>query len=896
MIGNKRAGLFQPVSDEINERRDETVKRILSFLCSLALLLGMIVPATTITAQAANQGRTIAVVYDNSGSMYGQENDRWSQALYAMEVFASMLEEDDTLKLYPLNPENGGAVVSISGSDAPDTRISKLVSSLNDAYANASSHNTPYQQVKNAASDLTAGEDSWLVVLTDGVFTDAAMESDSAVLKSLTGYGDSGLNVVFLGVGTGAADLSSSTDSSRNFYAYHSGEGSDVLDKVATIANLIFQQQLLPASHITTSGNTMTLDIDVPVSRLVVFAQGSGNSSLTLSDSNGTMAVTAQASPEITEADRPVGQETSLIGSGLQGVVSSYVGHYSPGTYTLTAGDTSQVQIYYIADVELDCILKDGDEVLSSSDQHASGTYSLEWSFVDDNGTAYQSDLLNIEHCTGTLTNKTTGEVTDLDRATDSVTLEEGEYELSAEAVLEGSDAAITCEHNYIVYPAPINLELTVTEAPTSYSTATLGTDGQAMVIKVTNADTGEALSEAEWQATELTIAGGDLAYTWERGDEVSTFRVWPECPAGTSVSQLEGGAVDLNMEASYTIGNQTAYGKNSGAISFQLIAMKSLELQVTLTPPEDAVDLGTFFATQKKSTGEVTADESSLAQAEAEAQNVGNYVRLDVLAKNAYTGSFEPLTDDQRKNLELTLTGTSENGAQLNWSATYNSDGYWELKPNYTQIVAFSWKNVDWSSPTEGKEVSVSVSATAGLMDNGMPYVGNDGPVTVTVRTMSLLSLIGQIIVWIVVIALIIFLLIGYLGKKKLKLSKKKVSYYGIKPPSKPHPVAPQRVWSTYLLPYVPQRAKIYIKNKACNCSFPEIVIVATRRNGMFHLVTYDKFLTTKGKPTSIRVNGTEYYKNEQKDRDKLKNKEFSSLTLNFCKNGIAIGEGKIN
>ena len=48
--------------------------------------------------------RAIAIVFDNSGSMYMNGDQAWCRATYAMEVFASMLNEGDTLLIYPMHP------------------------------------------------------------------------------------------------------------------------------------------------------------------------------------------------------------------------------------------------------------------------------------------------------------------------------------------------------------------------------------------------------------------------------------------------------------------------------------------------------------------------------------------------------------------------------------------------------------------------------------------------------------------------------------------------------------------------------------------------------------------------------------------------------------------------
>ena len=51
-------------------------------------------------------------MFDNSGSMYGPGNMAWSQATYAMEVFAAMMNYDngDQMKIFPMhNVTTGGA-------------------------------------------------------------------------------------------------------------------------------------------------------------------------------------------------------------------------------------------------------------------------------------------------------------------------------------------------------------------------------------------------------------------------------------------------------------------------------------------------------------------------------------------------------------------------------------------------------------------------------------------------------------------------------------------------------------------------------------------------------------------------------------------------------------------
>ena len=74
----------------------------------LSVILAVILLWTSLpSAQAANYSKVeksydIAVVFDNSGSMYN--NEAWCRAKYAMEIFASMLNYDkgDKLKIFTM--------------------------------------------------------------------------------------------------------------------------------------------------------------------------------------------------------------------------------------------------------------------------------------------------------------------------------------------------------------------------------------------------------------------------------------------------------------------------------------------------------------------------------------------------------------------------------------------------------------------------------------------------------------------------------------------------------------------------------------------------------------------------------------------------------------------------
>ena len=186
------------------------MKRAIHLICALLLVLTAVCPVWSASAAGESQRRVIDVVYDDSGSMCSDSLgpvDRWSQALYAMEVFATMLGESDEMNVF-LMSNSGLAPISVSGSDPG--RVEQIIGGL------GATGNTPYDTVRAAAGHLSAADPSasrWLVVLTDGAFQQLPSQGLEA---SLAEYAAQGIQVVYLGIG--AAEMLSG-DPAGHFYA-----------------------------------------------------------------------------------------------------------------------------------------------------------------------------------------------------------------------------------------------------------------------------------------------------------------------------------------------------------------------------------------------------------------------------------------------------------------------------------------------------------------------------------------------------------------------------------------------------------------------------------------------------------------------------------------------------
>jgi len=195
-------------------------------------MLVIFIPTTAFDAKQSSKGKIINVVYDDSRSMYLNNETRWCQAKYAMEVFCAMMGKDDTMNIFAMNRSE---VLTIKGNDP--NRVEK-VHAMTSMYSG-----TPFSTVTKAGNALRNEDPSferWLVILTDGSFDNT---TQSTVQATLDGYNGSGIKTVYLAIGNDAVELNG--DPSAGAYAEKASSTSEILSKVTSIANQIFEHQVM---------------------------------------------------------------------------------------------------------------------------------------------------------------------------------------------------------------------------------------------------------------------------------------------------------------------------------------------------------------------------------------------------------------------------------------------------------------------------------------------------------------------------------------------------------------------------------------------------------------------------------------------------------------------------
>lgn len=511
--------------------------------------------------------RAIYVVFDNSGSMYGPGNMAWSQATYAMEVFAAMMNYDngDQMKIFPMHDvttDGTGATSSITVSSISD------IAQIHNMYT-PQPLGTPYTQVNTAAKELAALLDSggaaegWLVVLTDGDFdSDLPATNLQTDLEQKAEMRDN-MYVQYLAMGS---DIKTVADAKEEIglYSQKVENSSQVINELAVISNRIFER-----NEYTSLKNDGSLSFDIPLSRLIVFAQGSDVSINSLKNKEGS-EINLESNYEVSCSSTDGGGLTSFVtetpakDTSLKGQVAVFsdTSAIMEGDYTLDVAGADSVKIYYEPDVKFGAGLYRGDDQVDASTIEG-GTYSIRVGFINQ----LTGEFIENTSLLGEPEYKLTvnGEEYGLGGSS-------GAYQ-SVEIQADGDLLEISADVTYLNnYTDHIDMSFQVctldmeVEAPKSAALKEIPDGSGRMTVEATR--NGEPLTEEQWKNASVDVEckdseGGEFSIEWEvePGEEVSTWTVSPRYKDGDMFSTGIGPA-DITVSVSTEIDGQQ-YGKS---------------------------------------------------------------------------------------------------------------------------------------------------------------------------------------------------------------------------------------------------------------------------------------------------------------------------------------------
>ena len=454
--------------------------------------------------------------------MYLNNETRWCQAKYAMEVFCAMMGKDDTMNIFAMNRSE---VLTIKGNDP--NRVEK-VHAMTSMYSG-----TPFSTVTKAGNALRNEDPSferWLVILTDGSFDNT---TQSTVQATLDGYNGSGIKTVYLAIGNDAAELNG--DPSAGAYAEKASSTSEILSKVTSIANQIFEHQVLSPSYVANSGGETLLNIDIPTDQIVVFAQGEGATVGSLSLNGRTITPASLHSVKHSGDVMPLNNEDIKVDTSLHGIVVTYDAGDTPfesGQFSISVSNATTVEYYYRPGVTVNCELRLNGKEVQASDKLYAGDYEVALNFINPfTGKVIESELLSAVKFTLTVTNNDNTQV--VSDKTGSITLVEGNVDINAIAELPGN-VFLESDRSYVVLPKSIGnrLDVSVSQPARPYDLNDMS-HPEPMIVEVKYEDpqTGRLLPLTEEMWNDFSLrASSESHVSWqvEKGDAVGTWKLTP--------------------------------------------------------------------------------------------------------------------------------------------------------------------------------------------------------------------------------------------------------------------------------------------------------------------------------------------------------------------------------
>ena len=539
------------------------MKKTIYAIISIFIFLSFLSHPLNLYAKENAPIRVINVVYDDSGSMIitgGSPVDTWCKAKYSMEVFAALLGNNDTMNIFVMSEfDNVGEVsdsprLTLTGSSGADNNVKKVHEMITEA------GNTPFYSVEKAYENLVYAnaEEKWLVILTDGEFEDGAFKSSQ--VEEYLSHKQDNINVMFLGMGASAASINA--DEENHIFSEKAETNDQILSKITEISTRIFNSNKLEVDV-----NTGSFNFDIPMSELVVFAQGEDVhiNGIVTGDGQNIGFDKTPVSVRYSEKPSSKGFTDFIVDKGLVGSVATFTGDFDAGDYTVDATGAKTIEIYYKPNVEIMLYLigEDGNEAAYTEGVRA-GDYKIGLGFVKagtDKRISESRLLGDIRYSAGVQFNGT--DDSKEYKPGDSITIKEGNYVINATADYLKYNSVST-QIEFEVYR---NKDLLFTK--TDSLQYQLDKEGflnadKPMTFELTLE--GEPISAEDWASFSAPVVE-QISHTdkrvrlkAEKLDEPGRIDVYPELTEGkTTIGDY--GSIDYRLSISNTKGKSTWTG-----------------------------------------------------------------------------------------------------------------------------------------------------------------------------------------------------------------------------------------------------------------------------------------------------------------------------------------------
>lgn len=512
-------------------------KKIFSVLITILMIISALFSNIEVDAANAKPSRIINLVYDDSGSMIEDGSnylDRWCQAKYALEVFAAMLEENDTMNVYAMSDFSYSNIdyskiqphITLLGSSATEDNAAAIHTML--TYASS----TPFQTVEKAYSDLvqSSADEKWLVVLTDGVFTkDFKSGMNISQVNDFFNKKNDDISLMYLAIGNNAMNISG--NDSKNIYAFSAANSIDILSKLTEMSNRIFERNRLQVDP--ANGN---FSFDISMGELIVFAQGKNVDIKGINKIDGSVIAAASDPVEVKYSEVAAlnynDDKNVVVNDNLVGKIAYFNGEFDAGDYMVDAPGASTVEVYYRPNVDIAVHLVNSEGTrLSTLDPIPQDTYTLEYGFVKP-GT---DEMLPASKLLGDIDFSATVSFNGKSDGKkyfngDSITVPEGSMDIDATAEYLDYNTVSTSLHYNVFQDRPLNFKI---DDSNVYKINTNGFENPNAPMTLTVSLNDRKITQEEWNDLYIPKIEfiskenlGDL--TIKKTDQIGVFEIYP--------------------------------------------------------------------------------------------------------------------------------------------------------------------------------------------------------------------------------------------------------------------------------------------------------------------------------------------------------------------------------
>lgn len=748
------------------------MKKVISSLLTLILVFVCAFPicATPAYANTRTKTRTINIVYDDSGSMAYKGVTSWSQAKYAMEVFAAMMGENDSLNIYPMSSysykpdgaksDSWGKTISISGADSAESRVKKIEQMNGD---NGLYRNTPIQTVTAAGDALKkdSASEKWLIILTDGEFdrgTDGSGIGSSKTQSTITGYaGKDDINVAYVAIGSSALSLKGVN--ADGFYPFNA-DTNNILSTVTQVAKTVFNYQSIPVS----GSGTYSFGVDIPISKVIIFAQGSNVSveQLTI-DGKGIEDKPTSVGVKVDKNTKYYPQNANYgiqFADGLAGQIVTYQSSkdnepYADGNYSFKS-NVDNIEVYFEPGVDIQPVLTNanGEEINLSQngvDSVEAGKKTIHIRVVNPltGKTINPSESSLLEGAKLTVNITDSNGVSNTYSDGDEVVLPEGTIEVFAKASFRGDIEKSSETKTLEVTPAKLHIEF----AKQTYDIdlVTLKTE-EDIEFTISSSD-GTSFSSDELATASFEILDGSgIQWQVETTSSAGAYRI----VAPSEVS----GIADIDKDTLTVKGTIVAGGvekRGSASTTISGVANTDLELLLSLELPAENVgdiDSGKHYMFDPSKRG--IQENAPLILVKVEVKNPDGSTRLLTEEEwNAGEQGFSFSTQSLETRFVWKMIGiVCQQG--LDFEVTKDA----EISNYKVYLSGLTASGVRPNSSLV--DTTLKIKLSNGVLEEG---TSED---TISVKPLSMLSYVGRILSILGIILLAIIFVIMEIRKKK--------------------------------------------------------------------------------------------------------------------------------